>query len=141
MTRRLVARAILASGLLVPVVVGAAPGRLPQATEVALSQSELSFTVDPLDPQHARLVARSGDQTVSLDASSLNLTYTAAGLVVNMKGPGAFTINGTTSPVSDLGTARLTFKDGKLVKMEQHEGGRHFACPPACAGGSASGSD
>ena len=141
MTRRLATRAILASALLVPVVAGAGPGRLPQATEVAPIQSELSFTADPLDPRHARLIARSGDQTVSLDASSLNLTYTATGLVVDVKGPGGFTINGTTSPLSDLGTARLTFKDGKLVKMEQHEGGRHFACPPACAGGSSSGSD
>lgn len=56
MTRRFAARATLASALLVPVVAGAAPSRLPQATEAAPNQSALSFTVDPLDPQHAKLV-------------------------------------------------------------------------------------
>jgi hypothetical protein len=143
MARHLTARILLASALLVPVVAGAAPGRQPQATQVAPSQTGLSITVDPLDPQQARLVVT--DQNVGtliLAASSMSMTYTATGLVVDMKGPGTFTINGTASPITDLGTERLTFRDGKLVKMESQDGGRHTVpCPPACGGGSSSGSD
>jgi hypothetical protein len=142
MTRRFAARIILASALLVPVVAGAAPGRLPQATQVAPSQTGLSITVDPLDPQHARLVVTNQDGgTWILVANSVSMTYTATGLVVEMKGPGTFTMNGKTGAVSDRGTTRLTFKDGKLVKTEVHEGQHTFPCPPACPGGSLSGSD
>lgn len=144
MARRFAARAILASALLVPVVAGAAPGHIPQATQVAPSQMGLSITVDPLDPQHARLVVTNQDGgTWILDASSMSMTYTATGLVVDMKGPGTFTMNGKTGQVTDLGSTRLTFKDGKFVKIEVHEGGRTFPCPPSrnCAGGSSSGSD
>src|SRR5579862_2057089 len=155
MTRRFAARVILASALLVPVVVGAAPSRLQQTTQVdsafrrsvTPSQTGVSISVDPLDPQHARLVITDQDGgTWILDASSMSMTYTATGLVVDMKGPGTFTTNGMTDPVSDLGTAQLIFKDGKLVKMQHSGGGRKFPCPsagnvrqPGCAGRSSSG--
>jgi hypothetical protein len=148
MARRF-ARVILASALVVPVVAGAAPGRNPQTAQVAPSQTGLSFTVDPVDPQHTKLVVTAPDITLSLAASSVNLTYTATGLVVDMKGPGTLTMDGTTSPVSDLGTEQLTFTDGKLVKIQFRDSGKHtFPCDPArnvghrgCAAGSSSGSD
>jgi hypothetical protein len=146
MTRRFAARIILASALLAPVVAGAAPGRLPQAPQVPAGQSELSLTVDPLDPQHARLAFKlQDDETMVYDASSVNMTYTSDGLAVDMKGPGTLRWKDKTTPVD---RTRLTFKDGKLVKLEELYGPRTFPCPPArnvgqpgCAGGSSSGSD
>ena len=143
MTRRVIARVILASALFVPVVAGAAPGRLPLAIQVAPSQTGLSLTVDPLDPQHARLVVTNQDGSTWIpDAGSVNLTYTSTGLVVEAKGPGTLTVNGKTGPVTDLGTARLTFKDGKLAEVKVTDGGRHFPCSafrtpqPGCSAGS-----
>jgi hypothetical protein len=135
MTRRLTVRLILAFALLVPVVAGAAPGRLPQTTQVAPSQAGLSLTVDPLDPQHANLVVTSQDgSTMIFDTSSVSMTYAATGLVVDMNG-GTFTTNGKNmTPVTGLGRTRLTLKDGKLVKIDYCRPGRNFGQPGCSVG-------
>jgi hypothetical protein len=114
MTVRLLARAVLAFALFVPVVTMAAPGRLTQSAPVRPA-SVLSVTIDPLDPQHTRIAfTLESGETAIYDAKSVSMTYASDGLAFDVNGPGTFTFRGQ---VASLGRARLIYKDGHFLQM------------------------
>ena len=98
MTVRLIARAMLAAALLVPVVTFAAPRQAapfgPTTDVVALW-----MTVDPVDAQHTRFVFRLAEGGfATYDAKSATQEYTTRGLGISINGPGTMTFRGQTTP-------------------------------------------
>jgi len=114
MSTRLLLRLILATVVLSPTLVAAAPQTAPQTPAAAPPAPSEWISIVPVDSEHARVtIRRSGDATdVICEAKSATISYTADGMVVDLKGPGTMTMS--SAGAIAFGSARVVFTNGKF---------------------------
>jgi hypothetical protein len=98
----------------------------PTPTNPALVATSQWVSIVPLDSEHSRVtVVRGGDAgEIICDAKSATISYTAEGMVVEIKGPGTMTEQGRTPVPFD--SVRVGFANGKYTALELRSGASFY---------------
>jgi hypothetical protein len=89
--------------------------RMLASASQAGQPGSLSITVYPADPTHTRLAIKGeSGGTWFFESAAVSMTYTADGLIIDMRN-GSVSMANTTTPFQ---TMRLRYKDGVFVWMD-----------------------
>jgi hypothetical protein len=123
MRTRLLSRLVLATVVVIPALVAARPQITPQTASALLATAQW-ISIEPVDSEHSRVTVNRGDDEIICDAKSATISYTAEGMVVDMKGPGTMTMKGG-KPTS-FSCVRVGFTNGKFTAFEFRSGPASF---------------